>query len=281
MTFFKITVIFFMPVASIVMYSCNNVGENNFKSPIGYNLNKPYLVKLPLELDEISGISYYEKDSSIFAISDDRGALFKIKPNIKIGKWKFSHGADFEEMTRIDSTFYILQSNGDIFKTNFEGVKSDVKIFNFPYNKNNEFETIYYDSTKRKLVLICKDCESDKKKTLTTYTFNPDSTTFSDSSFSINIKQIAELLDEKSLKFKPSAAAINPVDNLLYIISSVNKLLVVTDINGEVKSAFKINPVTFKQPEGITFSPSGDMIISNEFAETGTAELLIFKRNSK
>jgi hypothetical protein len=35
----------------------------------------------------------------------------------------------------------------------------------------------------------------------------------------------------------------------------------------------------FKQPEGITFTPKGDMIISNEAADRGVAEILLFKYN--
>ncbi len=265
----------------IIFLSCNGVAKNNlFKNPRGYNFSRPIQIKLPLELDEISGIVFYEKDTSIFAISDDRGALFKIKPNANISKWKFSHGADYEDVALVDSTFYILQSNGDIYKVNYQQDKAAVQSYSFPKGNSNEFETLYYNPTNRKLILICKDCDSDKKKKLTTYSFDPTTGQFSDSSYSIAVTDIAQQMGEKKIKFKPSAAAINPVNRRLYIISSVNKLLVVTDKEGKVEEVCPINPAIFKQPEGITFNNKGDMIVSNEFAESGTANLLVFKYNS-
>jgi hypothetical protein len=63
----------------------------------------------------------------------------------------------------------------------------------------------------------------------------------------------------------------------LYIISSVNKLLVVADRKGGVKKVYPIDPGLFKQPEGISFTPSGSIIISNEAAGVGVANILIFK----
>jgi hypothetical protein len=37
------------------------------QSPPGYDLNDPVKIKMPVALDEISGIFYYPKDSSVFA----------------------------------------------------------------------------------------------------------------------------------------------------------------------------------------------------------------------
>jgi len=44
------------------------------------------------------------------------------------------------------------------------------------------------------------------------------------------------------------------------------------------KEAFTLNPAIFTQPEGISFTPSGDLIISNEAGDKyNTGTLLIFK----
>jgi hypothetical protein len=63
----------------------------------------------------------------------------------------------------------------------------------------------------------------------------------------------------------------------LYIVSSINKLLVVTDTNGNLKQAYPLEAELFKQPEGIAFTASGDMLISNEAAGNGSANILIYK----
>jgi uncharacterized protein YjiK len=244
-----------------------------------YNLNKPITYNLPTELDEISGLSYYAKDSSVFAISDDRGSIFKIKPGKDVSKWKFSHGADYEDLVVLDSAIYVLQSNGDIFKVSFNNANSKTDIFKFNIKKNNEFEAVIHSPfSPDKILLLCKDCEDDNKKTLTTFSFDINTNQFSDSSFVINVRKVDELLGVKSMKFKPSAAAINPKDSLIYMLSSINKTIVTTDLTGNPIHAYKLDPSIFKQPEGITFTLSGDMLISNEYAGTGSANILLFKR---
>jgi hypothetical protein len=93
----------------------------------------------------------------------------------------------------------------------------------------------------------------------------------------IDIRKIEDLMDEKKLRFKPSAATINPLTGELFIISSINKVLVVSDVNGVPKQVYKIDPKIYKQPEGMTFTPRGDLLISNESADIGAANILFFK----
>lgn len=269
--------LFLCLLLSFAFIHCNKPGR--YSSPPGYNLQQAYQIKLPLELDEISGVAYYPKDTSVFAINDERGWLYKLSVGRKKGmmRWEFSNGADFEDIVLLDSIFYILQSNGDINRVAFVDSSALIsKKFPFKYKQDNEFEILYYDDSRKKLIMICKDCESDKKKSLTTYTFDPVTNEFSDASFSIDVTAIAASLQKKKIRFKPSAATINPADSMLYIISSVNKLLVITDRNGVFKKAYSIDPALFKQPEGISFTPSGTLIISNESAGVGVANILIF-----
>jgi uncharacterized protein YjiK len=268
----------------IINSRCTPPAENGhaYKSPDGYNLNKPFLLKLPVELDEISGVAFYPRDSSVFAIGDEFGWLYKIpltagKP---IRKWKFSNQGDYEDLVMVDKVFYVLQSNGNITAFTFDDHNQILtQQQQFPA-AGNEFEILYYDPHLFKLILLCKDCETDKKKALTAFYFNLLYKRFDDSS-SINVTSIANMIGETKIKFKPSAAAINPVTDELYIVSSVNKLLVITDRKGNPKATYRIDAGLFKQPEGITFTPEGDMIISNESADRGVANLLFFKYNKK
>ena len=261
----------------LVLFITGCQDSTKYVNPPQFDLQKPYEMKLPLELDEISGVAYYPKDSSVFAINDERGWIYKIGLGVKKGmlRWKFSSGADFEDVVMLDSTFYVLQSNGTIVKVNHQPSGFISKEIPFPAGKGNEFEILYYDDEKKKLILICKDCEEDKKKSLTTFSFDPQTEQFSDGSFSIDVTPIAASMNKKKVRFKPSAAAINPVDSMLYIVSAINKLLVVTDRNGKFKKSYPL-PSFFKQPEGITFTPWGAMIISNEAANVGVADILIF-----
>lgn len=259
---------------------CKAHETNHFPSPKNYDLNHPYKMELPAELNEISGIVYYPKDKSIFAISDATGWLYKIYPthNLAIKKWKFAKNDDFEDIQLIDSTFYVLGSSGDIFRLKF--INADLlkaEKFSLPEKGKNEFESLYYDAENGNLNLLCKDCESDKKKSISMWSFHIQDYNFRLSPVSIDVTIIAKDLGLDKIKIKPSATAIHPVTKELYILSSVNKLLIIADKNGKTKEVYPLNPDIFKQPEGMAFSPEGDLLISNESHETGPANILIFK----
>lgn len=267
----------------IILSACQSRTGNKggFTSPPGYNLNKPITYKLPPSLDEISGIVYNPKDNSVLAINDERGWLYKVhlKDDIDLEKWHYSKGADFEDLVLVDSTFYVLESNGNLIQFRYIAPDSvQVTEHDFPIASGNEFEILYHDKNKRQLILLCKDCAADDKNSLTAYAFNLDSSAYAASpAYVIDIRKIEQLMDEKKLRFKPSAATINPLTGELFIVSSINKVLVVANLAGVPKQVYKINPKLYKQPEGIAFTPRGDLLISNESAEIGAANILLFK----
>ena len=259
--------------------SCKSETKKSYPNPPGYDFSKPEIYRLPDILNEISGVIYYAKDSSLFAIQDEKGWLFKIrlKTPLQVERWKFSNAGDYEDLALLDSTFYVLKSKGAIEKFKFfSGDSVSIQSFKLTEGGKNEFETLYYDSTQNKLILICKNCEEDKKKEVSSWAFDPVTDSFS-ASFGIKTSKIREQLDEDELKFKPSAAAIHPITGELYIIASVNNALVILNRDYTVKNSYRIDPALFKQPEGMTFSPNGDLIISNEAAERGAADILFFR----
>src|ERR1051326_7398299 len=252
---------------------------NKYLTPIEYDLNHPVMIELHSELNEISGIVYYPKDTSIFAISDANGALYKIFPNRRtvVQKWKFGKNHDYEDLQLLDSAFYILSSKGDIVKITFQGGSLNTKKFEFPGEGKNEFETLYYDSTSHVLNMICKDCKSDKKDKVSIWSFNPADNSFVLSPITLDVSILEKQFNKKKLELKPSAAAINPITNELYILSSINKVLVVADKIGNIQKAYPLNPAIYKQPEGIAFTQTGDLLISNESADEGSPNIMIIK----
>ena len=283
MIYRKLLLLFFCGMGCFAIGCKNKSSDTTYPSPEGYNINKPIVTKLPPMLDEISGISFYPKDKSLFAIHDERGWLYKIYlgNKLKVDKWKYSTGADFEDVAMVDSMFFAIKSNGNIVAFRFARPDSPlVKTFHLPEKGKKEFETLYYDSSRQELLMICKDCESDEKNLTSAYAFDYKQMKYLDSPvFVIDAKHIEKKLGDKMPKFKPSAAAINPRTGELFIISSVNKILVVVENTGKVKDVFQLDPILFKQPEGLTFTPEGDLLISNESAGVGPATILLFKYN--
>ena len=276
---------FVFSMLAFSLAGCSAKKDKSYTSPPGYDFSKPYIYKMPESLDEISGVTYYSKDSSVFAIQDEKGWLFKIHLNknpLQIDQWKFSSSGDYEDIALADSNFYVLKSKGVIDKFKFSsGDSVELQAFKVPQNSKNEFETLYYDSSIRRLIVICKNCEDDTKKQVTTWAFDPSTNSFSPA-FTIETSKIRQALgDSDKSRFKPSAAAVHPLTGELYVIASVNHALVILKKDHSVKGTYNINRSLFKQPEGLTFTPNGDLIISNESAERGTAANIIFFKYHK
>ncbi|MEO8111234.1 MAG: hypothetical protein ABI594_14420 [Ginsengibacter sp.] len=280
-------------LAFIFLYTFN--GCNSERTHISlpskdYDLNNPSKLILGSELAEISGINFYPRDSSVFAISDETGYLYKIHLNKKflIEKWMFNEKHDFEDVIQLDNSFYVLESNGNIEKLDFapkiEQDKGRDTVFNrrtiFPASNvsKNEFESLYYDDEYKGIVMICKDCEEDGFHVTTAWLYDPVADTYTKSIYKIQLDIIAKQIGRDSIKFRPSAAAVNPITKDVWVISSTDELIVVLDRKGNMKDVYTLNPIIFSKPEGITFTPSGVLMVSNEAVDKyGSASLLIFK----
>lgn len=279
---------------SLLLFSCQHKNDEKGKkekpgkgrvmySINGFNLENPLLINLPLSLSEVSGIAFYDKDTSLFAINDEFGFLHKIRLNKpdSSGMWKFGPPGDYEDVVLVDSTFYVLVSDGSILTIRFAAYDSlTVTKSQIPETFKGEYEILYFDPSDKNLYLICKDCESDKKSALTAIKFDPLNKVYAEG-FMIDVKSIAGMVGKKKMRFKPSAAALHPKTGELFIVSAINKMIVVADRSGTPLKAYEVNEQHYKQPEGISFSKEGDMFISNEAADIGTGNVLFYSYNAK
>lgn len=265
-------------LALCTLAACADVRRGS-GSPPGYDFTQPRVIRLPLELDEISGLTYWGPDSSLLAINDEQGYLYKIPVRAphNIGRWKFAAGNDYEDIAIVDSTFFVLRSNGDVVAFRYTDDADSVyqETISFDKGPGNEFEAICALPGQHRLLLVCKNCDQDNKKTLSLFWLDAITHRIEEAEGRILTEKIAKAAGRKSMRFKPSAAAFSPVDHRLYLVSSVNKMLVIID-NNEPVGIYRLDARLFKQPEGMTFSPRGDLFISNEAADVGVAEILIF-----
>jgi hypothetical protein len=270
----------------LILYGgCKPVKKNKpeIKSPAGYSLENPVKIKLGEDLDEISGIGYDKTTGAIIALNDEEGKLFKIYTDKRPPStgYRFHKGGDFEDLCHDGNDWYALKSNGTIFK--IENLFTDSmrsREFKFPQKGKFNFESIFHVPEKNRLVLLCKECSNTDAKVLG-YSFALDKfETDSIPDFTIDLSGLSSNPLKKNELLKPSAAAFHPITGELFVIASVNGLLIITDRNGKAKEAFVLDKKLFKQPEGLCFSPEGDMFVSNE-ARNGMANVLHFTYSPK
>ena len=250
-------------------------------TPAGYDITKPVDVELGNKLREVSGICWIN-DSLMLANNDEAGKVFAINPrdmkDFDYRNIKFGEKNDYEDIVKVDAAIYVLISTGQIVEiTNYQNEDSIQTSIVASLAGKNEFETMYYDPGANSLVLLCKSCHKEKDQVRTAFRFDLATRTLIDTPYyKIDIGEIRKRLDDSRAEFRPSAAAIHPLQNKLYIVSSIGKLLVITDTKGKVEQAIAISPTMFPQPEGLTFAANGDMYISNEAATDERATLLKF-----
>jgi uncharacterized protein YjiK len=232
------------------------------------------------QLHEISGMAYIPGKDLILGENDEKGEIFTFdfkNKNDKVGKIKFGGKGDYEDIVYTDSAIYMLISSGTIVRVETKDSSFSTKEFTLEGEKN-EFETLYMDAERKSLIMLCKECAHEKKTDIrVAYRFDLTTNSFDPApAYTIDIEDVKKMLGDEEALFKPSAAAISPVDGKLYIVASVGKLLVIADkYTGKPEQVIKLDPAIYNQPEGMTFAPNGDLYISNEGGE-GIATVLKF-----
>lgn len=285
----KKVAIFFLLITGVIGSSCSQTKTAAVKSPPDYDLTKPIKYAMPAKLLEISGIAFNNGDNKlIYAEQDEDGIIYSFRPGEKqIKQVQFGKHGDYEDIAVLNSRLVMLRSDGKLYSMALSevnsGAISDKKEFK-DLLPPGEYESLHGDQAANKLYVLCKHCDVDKHENESSgYIFNlsTDGSITSGGNFKVNVKQIEKLTGQKQMKFHPSAIAKNPLTGQWYILSSVNKLLVVTDANWGVQQAYALNPDIFNQPEGMAFDSAGNFYISNEGGATGIGTILLFKYNGK
>src|SRR5690606_32299784 len=162
-----------------------------------------------------------------------------------------------------------VRSDGNIFEVeDWRGGNPSTKKFSTVLTEDHNIEGLCYDATNNRLLLAIKDEEPGDKDYKGIYEFDLDSKTLADEpAYRIS------LTDEsfKNLKVKdqqdlisPSEINIHPKTGEIYILEGKDPKLLILDSNGKITLMQKLNKKDFPQAEGLTFSPEGDLFISNE-----------------
>lgn len=271
----------------ILMNACWQTTQSNF-SPNAisqYNLSKPdKTLILPDTLREVSGLTDIDLNT-VACIQDENGILFiyDIIDNQIKQQYNFNIDGDYEGITHVGNTIYILRSDGVLFEIdnyNLPGFKLKQYETDIPANNN---EGLCFDALNNRLLIACKSKHgkgSEYKDKRVIYAFDLSTKQLSIQpvfNFDVAvIKTFAQQMQldlperkkkkqtEPIIKFFTSAIAIHPFSKKLYLLSATDHLLFIFDMSGKVEHIEQLNPKLFNKAEGITFLTNGDMLITNE-----------------
>lgn len=268
----------------LLLTQCYPGSPQNKRSsfPKAYDLSSYRKIHLTDDLEEISGLEWVG-DDQLWAIEDESSIIYRIDPETGkiLKKRKFAKNKDIEDLLVIDNVAWVLQSNGTLYRVESPLQKyAETVTYEFPIKEKRDMEAIVASQNEPYLYVFCKVCKWDiGPQQASIFRFNLNTLQY-DPEASIQLKRatIQPLLNNPSaepLDIQPSAAAFHPIEKKLYVISSSGKWLLILDSDFKPEEVHELDPVLFKQPEGITFDPAGNLYISNE-AQDGRPNLLIF-----
>lgn len=289
---------YILVVFVLALVACAAHYTNNEKL-IGYNLTAPDAsLTLPDILHEISGLTYV--DSTTFAcIQDEKGILFIYdwKKNEIEHQYTFHLDGDYEGIARVGKNMYVLRSDGTLFEIlDYESGNFQLESFATGIPANNN-EGLCYDPDNNRLLIACKgkiDKGPEPKDKRVIYSFDLQSKAMSEKPvFDFDLQTIKAFaqhqkinlptrnkkkgkITEPVIKFMTSDISIHPLTKKLFLLSASDHLLFIFNMNGDIEHMEQLNPELFNKAEGITFLPSGDMLITNE-GQNERPTLLEFK----
>ncbi|MBO0936589.1 SdiA-regulated domain-containing protein [Fibrella sp. HMF5335] len=238
--------------------------------PIPYDLANPAQThKLPSDLREISGLSYY-KPGRLACVQDEVGMVFiyDLAKKAVVDNHVFGPKGDFEGVEYVNKTLYALRSDGELYAFEHEDGNGIKIIGGGPQTRHikidlpgkNDMEGLGYDPQLNALLLATKDGPGSDDKKIYFYSLK-NKTLFQ--GFILKQANVAAFgLGDK--KFKPSGIAVHPQTHDYYLLSAASNQLLVCTVQGKVKSVIKLDKDLLPQAEGICFLPDGTLCISSE-----------------
>ncbi|MGK0366319.1 MAG: hypothetical protein ACI85O_003392 [Saprospiraceae bacterium] len=256
-----------------------------------YNFNQQTTkITLPRILQEISGLTVINQNT-LACVQDEDGIVFIYdlqKKEIK-RQFKFDKKGDYEGITRVGNSLYVLRSDGKLFEIkNFKSEDFEVKKYDTDIPVKDS-EGLTYDATNNRLLIAGKIEPKGKKYKDKRVVFAFDLTTkkiIKEPAYEFSKKEIKEFVEENKkgvaekndaskLKINPSGIDIHPITGQLYVLSSKDNLLYIFNQESQIEAVYNLDKGLFNQAEGITFLDNGDLFISNE-GEDFQATLLFF-----
>lgn len=292
----------FLTTLFLFLLTCGST-KKQVDNSAGYNLATPdKLSILPDTLREVSGLTTI--DSTTFAcIQDENGIIFiyDTKKNKIKRQYKFGLDGDYEGITKVGDTIYVLRSDGVLFEiANYKSNSFKVRSFNTGIPSGNN-EGLCYDLDNNRLLIACKgkigkgpqykdkrviygfNLQTKKLTSVPVFDFDVQKAKEFALKNKLNLptktrKNKGQTVTEPFIKFRPSAICIHPLTKDLFLLSASDHLLFIFNKVGDIKHIKQLNPTVFNKAEGVTFHDNGDMLITNE-GQDKKPTILFFKYN--
>lgn len=260
--------------------------EQSASYPFNYVLDNPtQTIKLSNALEEISGIALLN-EQTVLAIQDELGCLFwlDVATESVTRRLYFAEKADYEDLAIVGDSVYVLQASGRLHRIPLQSDSTQVQsqVVESGLAQGYDTEGLVYDARQNALWIACKDSPMPKKisryqreifafslsshqlrpqLTLTTQAIDQYLTSI-EPERAQSIRQRLSALKQPIIE--PSALAFHPQSGDVYVVSATSQLLAIVQPGGQIAHIEPLPEAIFEQPEGIAFSPQGDLWMASE-----------------
>ena len=269
-------------------------------SSLPYTLEKPDgRFVLPPALAEISGLTDLSS-TQVACVQDEEGAVYVYDLDSRrvVRKIPFGAPGDYEGLAAVGGSFFVLRSDGVLYELPDAAAGSAPVVHELALPTRDN-EGLAFDAKYRRLLIAPKSRLSKGRETkfdravfafdLKTRALVPDPV------LEWSVSDVVEFAESRglplpmssrrqgdvrpALRLLPSSVAVHPITDEVFVLSAADAVLISLSRNGAVTGYALLDRRLHRQPEGITFTTAGDMLISNEGA--GGAPLLwLFKWNA-
>ena len=253
-----------------------------------YDFARPALnVTLPTLLQEVSGLTDLSA-SEVLCVQDELGIVFlyDLARRAVTRQVRFGPPGDYEGITRVDSRVFVLRSDGLLYEIEDLLGRPAIRTYRLALPTTDN-EGLCFDATRRRLLIAPKSRLGkgrDLRDVRPLYAFDlrrlalePEPVAVLDvediREYALEHQQVLPEKREKKggarrplLRFMPSSLAVHPVTDEILVLSAMDHVLAAFDRSGKVTGYALLDTRLFRQPEGLTVLPNGDLVITNEAA---------------
>jgi uncharacterized protein YjiK len=251
---------------------------------------------MPAALHEISGLSMSNNPQKLAAIQDETGYMYLIDKqsgSVDPNPIFFLENGDFESIEIVGDTAYIAKAKGTIIL--LKGISSGrptIQQINTSLTKKDNIEGLCYDAKTNSLWLAAKGLQDTGEKVKNVYAFNLKTMQLNpEPVLTLRLEKVAAFLSHQTdarydklksslqpyqeLQLGFSGIAIHPKTGEIYLLSSINKAMIVMNRQNTIIDMVQLDKNIHAQPEGICFDNDGKLFISNE-AKGDIAKIHVF-----
>lgn len=283
-------------VAAVLASACSqDAAPRGPKVVDGYDLGAPLRsYVLPHKLREISAVVAVDA-RTLACLQDEKGSLyfFDLVRGEVAEHVQFGPPGDYEGLASVDGTWWVLRSDGQLAELRGAGRGLEVARTVAVAAPQREFEGLCWDARAKVLVVAPKSVakaagEKDERPILA---FDPvagttakapllvvdrDAVLAAAARLGVAVPTRPTRKGEKPLlHLRFAEVAVAPTTGHYWLLSSVDRAVVVVDRAGAVLGLHFFAESELRQPEGATFLPDGRLVLASEGGD-GAAVLRVY-----